>query len=199
MAAFYNTTISTSSCPAVVEAAKSAGCCTTVCNLCGLKAYVPYDPFPSTTCEDLSLGADYNYTISEDDCAAAIQLAETEGCCVARPTYDCNLCGDATFYPDNAVVKVGTCGFLQSILNETYCAQLNADLACCSPPSGGLTDPTPAPQESTTSEPGAPPSAAPDGGPSAPSKSAATWSTSTLVSLVGLVTAATTSGALMLN
>lgn len=35
-------------------------------------AYATYDPSPSTTCEDLSLGAYSNKTISEDECPAAV-------------------------------------------------------------------------------------------------------------------------------
>jgi hypothetical protein len=199
--AYYNATIATSTCPAVAEAAKSAGCCYSLCSLCGFGAEVPDDPFSSTTCEDLSLGADFNYTIGEDGCAAAILLAETEGCCVPLPTYDCNVCGDATFYPDNAIYSLGTCEETLPFLNATECAQLTPDFArfCCATPSGiSSAVPSSAPQESTTSEPGAP-SAAPDEAPSSPtSTSVAIWSSSTLVSLMGL-TVRTTSGTLILN
>jgi hypothetical protein len=83
-------------------------------------------------------------------------------------------------------------------LNDTICALLAPDaaLTCCAPPAGiSSVVPSPAPQES---EPGAP-NAAPEDSPSSPtSKSAAMWSTSTLVSLMG-VTAATTAAALILN
>jgi hypothetical protein len=110
--------IATNICPVVAEAAKSAGCCS--CGLCDIGAEVAYYPFPSTTCEDLSLGARFNYTIGEDGCTAAIQLAETEGCCVIQ-TYDCNVCGDATFYPDNTAM-FGTCEETLPFFNATKCA-----------------------------------------------------------------------------
>jgi hypothetical protein len=199
-ASYYNATIASSSCPAVAEAAKFAGCCR--CSLCGFGAQVPYNPFPSTTCEDLSLGPYVNYTIGDDGCAAAIQLAETEGCCVALPTYDCNVCGNATFYPDNAILGFWTCGVILPLYNGAACALYTPDFArsCCATPSEiSSAVPSSAPQESTTSEPGAP-SAAPDGGPSSPtSKSAAMRSTSNVVSLMGLLAVATTVEALILN
>jgi hypothetical protein len=204
-ASYFNATIPTSSCPAVAEAAKSAGCCSPMfCVVCPYNStFGNGDVFPlvGTTCGDLLYDAYINGTISDDACPAAVQLAETEGCCVAMPTYDFNVCGDATFYPDNKTMISGTCEESLPLFNATRCALYTPDFArfCCSTPSGiSSVVPTPAPQESTPSEPGAP-NAAPEDSPSSPtSKSAAMWSTSTLVSLMG-VTAATTAAALILN
>jgi hypothetical protein len=160
LASYNYGTVATSSCPAVAEAAKSAGCCyAKVCILCSYGAEV-VDPYPiGTTCWHLNFAAYINKTISLNDCPAAVQRAETESCCDRLPTYDCNLCGDGTlFYPDNTIFKRGPCGTKQSTLNETNCARFTPDFAphCCAPQSGVSVVPTPAPQESTTASEAAP-------------------------------------------
>jgi hypothetical protein len=188
---YFFASISPESCPAIRQAAQEGGCCKPDwCELCAFGSYIP-----TGQCEELSAAAYYNRTVIEEMCPSSIQLAEQEGCCVASETFDCNLCGDGAIYPDNWVYKSGTCGYVQSALNDTDCAYYTPLLAsmCCGPASAASIVPTVAPQESTPTpqESDAPPPPAPS------SNSAILWSTSTLVSVMGLT--AMTAGTFVLN
>ena len=193
-AAYIYATIDPDNCPIIRQAAIDAGCCVqTLCYTCGFGASTIKDDYDDdTVCADLKVAAYSNRTILEEDCPAAVQLAQEEGCCSSVvPTYgDCNICtSDTTFYPDNWVIKFGTCNFVQSQLNSSECEQLASDLSplCCSPaPAPFFSIPTsPAPEGDATT----PPSSAPLGSTVTP------WS---LVSIMGLTTAASV-GAWMLN
>ena len=106
----------------------------------------------------------YNTTLSEEDCLAATQLLEDEGCCTPSPVYNmCNICGNATFYPESIVFRLGTCDYVQLVMNAEDCAPVENTKA----PAG------PAPDESTGEHDPAP--------FSPPSASSAVWSTGSMI------------------
>jgi hypothetical protein len=127
---------------------------------------------------DLKIAAYLNDTIPSEDCPAAFQLAQDENCCTPVRTYDsCDFCGgDATFYPDNWVFKIGSCSYVQSLFSDAFCSQYTPIYAplCCGP----------VPEGSAGSSPTSPPSSA-------------STSRSTLVTIMGLTTVA--AGALVMN
>jgi hypothetical protein len=151
------------SCPATRQAAMEAGCCVQYfCLTCDAETYIPPEETLNTTaCNELRASnlLYYNNTISEESCLAATQAATDEGCCVPRPVYDsCDVCGNATFYPENPMYRLGTCEIAKSRLNDEYCVTFGPDLVpfCCGPSSLPADDdneeaPGPAPTPSAAS------------------------------------------------
>jgi hypothetical protein len=192
-AGYNKATIDPEICPTSRQAAIESGCCVAYpCLTCDVESYFPptgdvNDP----TCYNLrpSELPYYNSTFSEDDCLAATQLAENEGCCNPRPIYNaCNICGNATFYPENIVFRA-TCGYLQSIGTPIECTTYAAALEtfCCGPavPADDTEAPVPTPDEST-GEPAA------DSAPtSPPSAASALWSSGPVVVSMMCLTSST--------
>ena len=171
--------INVESCPATRQVAKEAGCCGKwFCSVCDSGSYIsPY--LNATTCNDLSPAqlSYYMTTLSEKDCLVATQLAEDEGCCTSRPVYkDCNVCGNATFYPENIVFRTSTCDYFQSVANAETCATYSHVVApfCCGPdvPVEVTEGPSPSPDESTEEPVAKPPLSA---------SSASRWPTGSIV------------------
>ena len=139
-AAYMKGLIDVESCPASRQAAIQAGCCVALqCRTCEVGLYIPPEEILNiTTCNNLrpSELIYFNNTFSEENCLASTELAANEGCCRPRRTYDdCDVCGNATFYPENFMFRVGTCEYAKSILDEEYCAAYGEDLVpfCCGP------------------------------------------------------------------
>ena len=218
-AAYLYATISPANCPSIRQATIAAGCCSRrVCYVCGQTSVIDEEYSAGTTCADLKTAAYLDKSILQDDCPAAIQQANDEGCCTPPPTKtgDCNICGNVPFYPDNWVFKKGSCADVQYLLDDTACARYSSSLAyfCCGPPpkvtdgpvatpgessdetSGGNGGPSPASPDKPTVEPVSPP---PLTAPSSPPPSASMTAGSTGLLVVcwstmmglALVTAAT--------
>jgi hypothetical protein len=178
MAASIKGIIDLDDCPASRQAAIEAGCCEPFeCLTCDVGSYISSDATESCSTQLLY----YNTTLSEEDCVDATQLAEEEGCCTVRPIQNvCDVCGDATFYPQNNVFSWGTCDYAQSVASADFCATYTYALApfCCGKaalPANDTEAPVPTPDEST----GKP---ATDAAPtSPPSASAAMWSAGPVV------------------
>ena len=137
-AAYFKGIIDVESCSASRQAAIEAGCCEKLyCAACEAGSYIPYVEFlNSTACSALSPLEllYYNTTLSEEDCLAASQFAVEEGCCIPRPIYNvCDVCGNATFFPDNLVYRTGACELVQSIVNSEACSTYGSEIAafCC--------------------------------------------------------------------
>jgi hypothetical protein len=194
-AGYVKGTIDVESCPASRQAAAEAGCCiVSQCVTCDVGTYIPFY-VNDTTCANLSPSAllYFNNTFSEESCLASTQLAEDKGCCIPRPIYDgCNVCGNATFYPENLFFGIGTCEYAKSTLNDEYCEAYSYQVVpfCCGPslpPDDDAEAPGPTPDGST-------------GVPVADSASSAMWSTGpVVVSMMCLAFRALSVGVLWLD
>jgi hypothetical protein len=193
---FYSTLVaSDSDCPSFAEAAGASGCCAPLCYICRDLGGFQYSAgskvlevpgFPDgTTCYDIYDAVSYA-EIDVDVCPDVTAIVEGNGCCYGPiEEGDCSLCGDGTVYPDllfdggfNA-----TCYDIQLVLsaveNATACSLYSAAYAptCCAPSTPGV--PIPAPMGSPTIPPSAP----------QPSDSSTLWSTTTVLSVMGLAVA----------
>ena len=178
MTSYFYSTFDREDCPMLRQVAKDAGCCAQYeCRTCGPRSSIFDDSSDGSKCADLKIAAYLNDTIPSEDCPAAFQLAQDENCCTPVRTYDsCDFCGDATFYPDNWVFKIGSCSYVQSLFSDAFCSQYTPIYAplCCGP----------VPEGSAGSSPTSP-------------LSSASTSRSTLVTIMGLTTVA--AGALVMN
>jgi hypothetical protein len=148
-------------CPASRQAAADAGCCVPYqCLTCDVGSYIP-SSLNATICYDLRASEliFFNTNLTDEDCRAATQLAVDEGCCMSTPVYNvCNVCGDATFYPDNILYQVGTCDYAVSTSSAEVCATYSSFIAasCCAKEAlPGNNDDTEAPVLAPTSPPSA--------------------------------------------
>ena len=200
LAAYWYGSVDLKNCPLVGQAAKDAGCCAPYgCFTCGARSSIDGDFSDETNCADLR-AASYgtNETMPDEACLAAVQLAQDDSCCTPVRTYDsCNFCGEATFYPDNWVYKVGSCSYVQSLFSEAFCAKYTPVYApfCCGP-APESSEPT----EEATKAPAGSSSTSPP--PSAAATVTAGWFPrtrgSTLVSIMMGLTAVA-AGSLMMN
>ena len=197
-ASYWYAAIDVESCPRIRQAAMDAGCCAQYeCITCGFRSYIRGDSSAASKCADVKTAAYVlNATISSEVCSAALQLAQDEDCCTPVRTYDsCDFCGEATFYPDNWVFKIGSCSYIQSLFSEAFCAKYTPVYApfCCGPVPEG-TEPT----EEATKEPAG---SSPTSPPSSAATMTMTWAStgrSALVSImIGLTAIA--AEALMMN
>ena len=199
-AAYFTGFIDVYSCSASRQAAIEAGCCEKLfCTACDAGSYIPpADSLNSTACDALRPQAltYYNTTLSEDECVAASQLAVEESCCIPRPMYNvCNICGNATFYPDNFVFRLGTCDYVQSASSANACASYGSIFAafCCGKAETGQTTevpgPTPVPDSNASSMPVSNAAPTPDSNeaPTSPPSAAMSWSSAAVVSTLTIV------------
>jgi hypothetical protein len=153
--------------------------------------------YPGLTCGAMYYAAYINATIATDECTAAAGFAQVSGCCEGGPVYACDICAGAngTLILDALVEGDGnttSCGAIAAFAPEAECGMASSAISplCCG---GAASSPTDAPV-------GTPTTVAPSGATlatPAPSGSVAVWSTSTIVSMIGL--AAVTASALVLN
>lgn len=174
-----------------------------------------------STCGDVVYAAYTLAAIDEETCPMASQLAIDGGCCTEPTIYNCTICGDAEFFENDTVISSFggeySCGEVQPYLSPAYCTSPNYVTSCCGVVVAAPTA-TPQESESPVSAPpvSAPPSMSPDMGmdgdgngttttspptstptnaPPPTSDSATMWSSSTLVSMMGL--AAVSAGSLI--
>lgn len=158
-AAYYYATIGTETCPMIRQTFQDSGCCKArSCYVCNSETSFTEDYSTGSPCGKLHLGLYDEKTISAANCTSATQLAADEYCCVAIPTYDCMItCGESSggstltstanedvsiFLPDHWIYKTGSCGVIQSQLNEEQCISYSSKLIpwCCGPPPTSETD-----------------------------------------------------------
>jgi hypothetical protein len=163
---------------------------------------------PTVTCGLMALYLMYNVTSTSDACNYIAPVLQANGCCEGGPYYQCDLCDGGTIQAD-VVVPIDnmtlTCLDVAALTPDPECttyAPLLASLCCgaaAAPPASSVVpstapgETTTPPPEETTTPPGETPP--PSGGSSA--AAGAMWSTSTIVSMIGLVVS--TVGATVLN
>ena len=188
MAAYYTGIIDVYSCSASRQAAIEAGCCQKFfCTACDAGSFIPpSELLNSTACDALRPEAllYYNTTLSGDECVAASQLAVEESCCIPTPIYNiCNICSDATFYPDNFIFRMGTCDYVQSASNAYSCVANIPIFAafCCGKAETEGPGPTPVPDSNASPMPDS------NAAPTSPPSAALSWSAAAVVSTLTIM------------
>jgi hypothetical protein len=152
-------------------------------------------PIP-VTCGFMAAFLYVNVTSTSEDCIYISPLLQASGCCEGGAYFQCDICDGGELKGDESVTLGNytyTCLEAATFATEPFCSTYKAQFApvCCgevsmNPPNATVDDPT-----------SVGPSAVPGETTPPPSGSAGMWSTSTIVSMMGLAVA--TVGAFVMN